>query len=66
MIIVPSPIQITGEAPESPSAEGKSRFSFSISTAAATFQTLSNSFAFLTNRRNLNNYGNVINDFINK
>jgi hypothetical protein len=65
MVILPSPIQISGEAPDIACAADKSRYSTSISTAAATFQTISNSFVFLTNRRSLNNYGNVINDVIN-
>jgi hypothetical protein len=66
IVILSSPIQISGEAPVIPSAAGKSKYSISISMAAAAFQTLSNSFVFLTNRRILNNYGNVINDVINK
>jgi len=66
MAILPSSIQISGEEPDIPSAADKSRYSISISKAAATFQTISNSFVFLTNGRILNNYGNVINDVINK
>jgi len=66
MVILPSPIQISGEAPDIPSAASKSRYSISISMTAAAFQTLSNSFVFLTNGRVLNNYGNVIKDVIHK
>lgn len=60
MVILPSPIQISGKAPDTLSAAGKSKYSISISIAAATFQALSNSFVFLTNRRSLNNYGNFL------
>ena len=66
MVVLPSPIQTSGEAPDIPNAADKSRYSISISTEAATFQTISNSYAFLTNRRSLNNYANVINEVINK
>jgi hypothetical protein len=63
MVVLPSPIQISGEAPDIPNTAGESRDSISISTIAASFQTLYNSFP---NWRSLNNYGNIVNGVINK